>query len=105
MTFSINTQQAIREEITSILNVTESADFGKYLGLPSVIGKNKKQVFSYIYEKISNRIGTWSKKFITKAGREILLKTVAQSMPTYAMSTFLLPKTMCGDIERLLNRY
>lgn len=58
VTFSINTHQAMREEIANILNVTESNNFGKYLGLPSIIGKNKKQVFNYIIEKISNRVGS-----------------------------------------------
>ncbi|VFQ76132.1 unnamed protein product, partial [Cuscuta campestris] len=45
----------------------------------------------------------WSKKLLSKAGKEILLKTVAQAMPQFAMSVFLLPSQLCQSIENLMN--
>jgi len=35
----------------------------------------------------------------------VLLKSVAQSMPTFSMSVFLLPDSVCQSIERAMNRY
>lgn len=32
------------------------------------------------------------------AGKEVLLKSVAQPMPTYSMSVFLLLKTFCENL-------
>ncbi|XP_031090896.1 uncharacterized protein LOC115995891 [Ipomoea triloba] len=38
-------------------------------------------------------------------GKKILLKSVAQSMPTFSMSVFLLPDSVCRSIKRAMNRY
>ncbi|XP_019170153.1 PREDICTED: uncharacterized protein LOC109165716 [Ipomoea nil] len=73
--FSKNTTEEIREEVGAVLGVAQAVDFGKYLGLPSFIGRNKKQVFAFIEEKIRQRVGSWNKKLLSQAGKEILLKT------------------------------
>ncbi|XP_031131938.1 uncharacterized protein LOC116033325 [Ipomoea triloba] len=103
--FSRNTSQAVRIEVAAVLGVVQAPNFGKYLGLPSFIGREKKAVFSYIEDKIKQRIGSWSKRLISQAGKEVLLKSVAQSMPTFSMSVFLLPASVCLSIERVMNRY
>ncbi|GKV46603.1 hypothetical protein SLEP1_g53576 [Rubroshorea leprosula] len=36
---------------------------------------------------------------------EVLIKSVLQSLPTYLMSLFLLPASLCTDLERIMNRY
>ncbi|XP_019199918.1 PREDICTED: uncharacterized protein LOC109193531 [Ipomoea nil] len=40
-----------------------------------------------------------------QAGKEILLKSVAQSIPTFSMSVFLIPDTVCLSIQRTMNKY
>lgn len=40
---------------------------GKYLGLPSKIGRNKTALFSYIEEKTSKKIQGWKEKTLTQA--------------------------------------
>lgn len=37
--------------------------------------------------------------------KAVLIKNVAQTIPAYTMSCFLLPKTLCLDIERMLNGF
>ena len=64
----------------------------KYLGLLMPSGKSKAGTFNEIQEKITKRVMRWKEKFISKAGQEILIKTVAQVIPTYSMSLFKLPK-------------
>ncbi|XP_031121085.1 uncharacterized protein LOC116024331 [Ipomoea triloba] len=103
--FSRNTYPADREEVVAVLGVSQAANFGRYLGLPSFVGRNKRAVFSYIEDKIKQRIGSWNKGLISRAGKEVLLKSVAQSMPTFSMSVFMLPHSVCQSIERVMNRY
>ena len=65
-------------------------------------GKSKVNMFKEIQEKISKRIMGWKEKFIFKVGCEVLIKTVAQAFPTYSMSVFRLPKSICDGINSLL---
>ncbi|XP_019166552.1 PREDICTED: uncharacterized protein LOC109162294 [Ipomoea nil] len=95
----------IERKWRGILGVVQAPNFGKYLGLPSFIGRNKKAAFSYIEDKIRQRILSWNKKLLSQAGKEVLLKSVAQAMPTFSMSVFLLPMGVCSAIERVMNRY
>lgn len=58
LSFSRNTGSYQREEIGNMLGVVETADFGKYLGLPSFLGRNRSAVFSFIEHKLVHRIGS-----------------------------------------------
>lgn len=42
---------------------------------------------------------------LSRAGKEILLKTVAFAMPNYAMSIYLLPKELCKELEVMMNSF
>ena len=72
----------------------------KYLGLPMVIGRTKKQVFSYIKERVIKRLSNWKEKLLSNAGKEVLLKSVVLALRTYAMSCCRLPKGLCVDLCR-----
>ena len=103
--FSPNTSQGIRSEIKSCLSIVSEARSERYLGLPISIGKSKKAVFEYIKKKVWSRIQGWQEKLLSKAGKEILIKAVAQSIPTYAMSCFDLTKGFCDDLSMINGRY
>ena len=76
-----------------------------YLGLPALLGRSKKRRFGFLKEKVTKRLQAWSAKPISRAGKTVLLKNAAQSIPSYCMMCFLLPKTLCQEIERLFNEY
>ena len=77
----------------------------KYLGLPMTCGKSKVTTFNEMQERITKWVMGWKEKFISKAGREILIKIVAQAIPTYTMSLFKLPKSLCDSINSTIVRY
>uniref|UniRef100_A0A2N9IH27 Reverse transcriptase domain-containing protein n=1 Tax=Fagus sylvatica TaxID=28930 RepID=A0A2N9IH27_FAGSY len=79
--------------------------FDKYLGLPAMIGRSKKSIFNGLKERIVQRLQGWKEKFLSKAGREVLIKAVAQAIPTYAMNCFRLPKAWCEEVNGLIARY
>ena len=80
-------------------------DQSKYLGLPMVIGRSKRQVFNYIKERVMGKIKGWKEKLLSQAGKEVLLKSVILAMPAYAMSCCKLPKSLCYDISGEMARF
>jgi hypothetical protein len=51
------------------------------------------------------QIQGWQEKLLSKAGKEIMIKAVAQAIPTYAMSCFDLTKGLCEEISSIIARY
>jgi hypothetical protein len=44
-------------------------------------------------------------KLLSQAGREVLIKAVAQAIPAYSMSCFRLPTKLCKDLEAMIRRF
>lgn len=90
--------------VGSILSFAEADEGTSDLGLPNIIYRKKSSVMGCLRDRLSSHIQGWDKKVLSKGGKEILLKTVAQAVPNYAMIVFLLPKELCSDIEKLMNK-
>ena len=42
---------------------------------------------------------------LSMAGKEVLIKAVAQSIPTYSMGVFRLPKKLCEELDAMCARF
>ena len=103
--FSKNTRANIKLAVQNMLGAQVFQDYEQYLRLPMIAGKSKTNTFKGMREKITNKVTRWKEKFISQVGREILIKTVAQAVPTYTMSIFKILKQICEDINSVLARY
>ena len=70
------------------MGVKEVERFESYLGLPNLVGRAKYQTFSFLKDRVWKKIQGWKGKLLSRAGKEILIKAVAQSIPTYTMGGF-----------------
>lgn len=91
--------------LSNILGVNNVEDFGKYLGIPSVLSRNKSKDFSYVVDRIWRSIKGWKRSFFSIAGKEVLIKSIGQTIPSYAMSIFRFPKKLCEEITRGFARF
>jgi hypothetical protein len=103
--FSRNTKPAIRIILLRVVGVAYSQRYETYLGHPALICGSKVSVFQGIKGIIWATLNGWKDKFLSHAGKEILLKAVIQAIPTYTMSAFQLPKTLCKEINFLMSKF
>lgn len=103
--FSWNVGHADRETLAAELGVQAAIGAGRYLGVPSMVGRSKKSTFAYLKDRVWQRISSWSGRSLSKAGKEVMIKSVLQSIPSYVMSTYLIPPSVCDEIEKMMNSY
>ena len=94
---------AVKNDIKIFLGVPKIKEYEKYLGLPTVVGRNRSASLNFIKERVWGKIQGWKEKMLSQAGKEVLLKAVVQAIPTFAMSCFRLLVGLCRDIE-MINR-
>ncbi|CAM8999722.1 unnamed protein product [Rhodiola kirilowii] len=90
--------ETLREAITERMGMKIVDAHSNYLGLPNVFGNRMTSLFRNIEEKVLKKIGDWKHKMLSSAGREVLIKSVLQAIPIYAMSCFKIPVLLCKKI-------
>ncbi|KAA3472858.1 reverse transcriptase [Gossypium australe] len=67
-----------------------------------MVGRKKKESFQILKDRIKQRIDHWSTRHLSQGGKEIFIKSILQAIPTYTMACFLLPKTLCVEMESIM---
>ena len=104
-TFSNGTTAAVKSEVLHILGIPHESRCKRYLGLPVHVGAAPSKEFEYIKQMIWQRMQGWTERLLSKPGKETLVESVAQAIPTFTMSCFDLTKKLCEEIGTLINRY
>lgn len=87
----------MKAEVCTSLDIMTEALNDKYLGLPATLGLDKSESFQYLINQLVLRVNGWKEICLSSRGKEILIKSVAQFIPTYAMSVFKIPKKLQRD--------
>lgn len=58
------------------------------MGIPENLSSSKLQIFGFINERVNNKGNSWTVRFLTRGGKEVLIKSASSPMPTYLMSCF-----------------
>ncbi|PWA38855.1 hypothetical protein CTI12_AA577620 [Artemisia annua] len=103
--FSSNTPSLLSKDICDALHVQPTDPKAKYLGLPSIYGKLKSELFSFLLEKVLLKMQGWKQKLLSQAGRETLIKSVIQAIPSYTMQCYLLPKNLLNKLMTYVRRF
>ncbi|KAK9993595.1 hypothetical protein SO802_023298 [Lithocarpus litseifolius] len=103
--FSKSTSIDMQNQIMGALGVSALRQYEAYLGLPAMVGRNKRASFDHLKQRVWKKLQGWEGKLLSQAGREVLIKAVIQEIPTYTMSCFKLPTMLCHDIESLVRKF
>ncbi|XP_056862248.1 uncharacterized protein LOC108858352 [Raphanus sativus] len=94
-----------RVEIKTQLGISTIGGMANYLGIPESLGGSKIQVFGYVTERINQKINSWTVRFLTKGGKEVLIKSAANAMPNHVMSCYRLPKAVTKKITGAISHF
>jgi hypothetical protein len=89
----------LKEVIKGEIEVQKETLNEKYLGLPSDVGRSKGNAFRYLRDKVWKKVLGWLELHLSVGGKEILIKSVAQAIPTFSMSCFKLRRGLCEHIK------
>ena len=73
--------------------------------MPSLMGRNKRNTFNEIKEKLPKKLARWKEKMLSKAKKDVLIKVVAQAIPTYTMCCFKLPDSLCKELTSMIRNF
>ena len=73
--------------------------------MPSDVGRAKEGSFKFLKDRIWKKVQGWMEKCLSAGGKEVLIKSVAQSIPTYSMSCFKLPRGLCEHINGIIRKF
>jgi hypothetical protein len=87
-------------QVKNTLNVARADFDAKYLGLLMSEGRMNMGVLKSIEEQYAKRMSGWNERTMSQVAKEVLIKSVAQDLPTYMMSVFKIPYGLCGSMEK-----
>ncbi|KAL6133592.1 hypothetical protein ACLB2K_065827 [Fragaria x ananassa] len=105
ISFSKNVEMEDQMQLAELFGVERVDKHDKYLGLPTKVSYSKVEAFRYVMEKTRDKLKSWKDKSLSTAGKEIMIKSVVQSIPTYVMSVFELPKHICHEMHRVMAEF
>jgi hypothetical protein len=73
----------------------------RYLGLPTVVGRSKNGDFKHLSDRSRGKVAGLKGQGLSKTGKEILVKSVLQAVPTYTMGCFQLTKGQCNTLKSI----
>ena len=73
--------------------------------MPTDAGHSKNGTFKYLRDRVWEKVKGWMEKLLSTAGKEVLIKAVAQAIPVYSMSCFRLPRGLCDSISSIIRQF
>lgn len=92
-------------QLKQVLGVKSEALSERYLGLPTLVGKSKERTFKYVTESSKGKVTGRKGQGLSKAAREVLIKSGLQATPTFTMSCFHLTKKICRSLTSISSKF
>lgn len=69
------------EKVLNILEMISCEGDNRCLGLLTMVGRSKKQIFEYIKDRVAKEVRGWKETLFSQTGKEVLIKLVLQAIP------------------------
>lgn len=68
-------------------------------------GRRKRDLFASIIDWIKQKVKSWSTKFLSTAGKLVMLQSVLSPISSYSKTCFKLPNSLCQRIQSVVTRF
>ena len=99
--FSPSVQPKIKSGIYSRLRIQAMTNIGNYLGFPINHRGVPRNRMNFIVEKVMSKLVGWKARFLSFAGRAVLVKSVMSTIPNYVMQATALPSNLCDKLDKI----
>lgn len=99
--FFINTCPNIEKDICSIMGYKISKFSCKYLGIDLDTSLLSSKPWQQVLSKVQNKKSSWKGKWLTKAGRTTMIKSILSAIPTYHLSVLPLLISIKKELDKI----
>ncbi|XP_043697320.1 uncharacterized protein LOC122648135 [Telopea speciosissima] len=99
--FSRNVSSLDKANLCSVLGIKEMSKDAIYLGTNLFHGRSKVKELDSVVQRIQNKLSSWKSKFLSFAGRSVLIKSILAFTPAYLMNCFEFPIKICRSIDSI----
>lgn len=100
--FGHGCSETVKQRVKTSLGISNEAFNDTYLGMPTGVGKSPTSIFKFLPDRAWRCVHGWSDRPVSRAGKETLLKSIIQAIPTFIMSCFELPKGACRMFRQII---
>jgi hypothetical protein len=94
-----------RTNVLQILHVSNTTIEEKFLGLPTLERRMGNERFKTTKARLVKRCFNWAEKNMSVGAKEVLIKSVAQAIPTYVIGMFKFPATTSDEMTQLIGKF
>lgn len=77
----------------------------KYLGSPITHTRKRKEHYAELIDRVKGKLQVWKGKMLSYGGKEVLLKSVLQSIPVYVLSAITPPICVIKELHRIFAKF
>ncbi|KAL9690528.1 hypothetical protein QQ045_010930 [Rhodiola kirilowii] len=91
--------------VEDVIGTKKSSLPVRYLGLPLTSRSLSRRDCEALTEKMTARLNSWSNKFLSRAGRRVLVSAVLQAMVYFWARVCILPKAVINAVNSICVRF
>ena len=95
----------VSDKVQQILGFSEDFLPSVYLGIPFFMGSNKASYWSSVIQHIQCRIASWKVRWLSLAGRILLIKSVLAAIPNYFIVVLKIRSGVLDTIKKLIKGF
>ena len=91
----------LKDKVYENLGIHATTNLEKYLGFPPRHKEATRRQFNFVVERVISKLAGWKDKFLSFAGRTLLVKSIMVAIPNYVMQGATLLTHLCEKLDKI----